>query len=84
MAKAKQLLLVAGVAIDKVSDSTLQLEEEDFVEVAAILLWRMHLQGNQEGQAHVTAQRWSDVTRSWQGKYRKMVRESQTAKTSSL
>ena len=76
MARQAQLASLANIVANRVKDIRLgDLEEDDLVEVAAILMWRMHVRGNQEGQANVKSTRWHNVSRSWQGKYRRLVRE---------
>lgn len=74
MANRKTLQSLGGIALKKVRNSGLQLQDVDLVEFAAILTWRLHVDGNTEGQANVRSTSWSKVSASWQGKYRKCVK----------
>jgi hypothetical protein len=76
VAKQAQLVSQARIAVEKVRESGLELEGNDFVEVAALLTWRMHARGNEEGQAEVKTTSWPKVSPSWQGRYRNLVREA--------
>ena len=75
MARKEQLETLAVVATGNLERSGLELDDADRVEIAAILTWRLHKQGNAEGQAQVNAKSWPLVTRSWQGKYRALIRQ---------
>lgn len=76
MASKMKLERLAQIASAETAKAGLRLNNQDQVEVTAIIIHSMHLSGNTEGQARVGTVGWREVSASWKSRYRGLAKKA--------